>query len=115
MLISLVACVSIRSGNLTHPRKPPSFLLQIGSPFNLRQHFNLHALLQQEDRVGSLQTLRDDLLNFRESFEIFGHYDSFEESFFARDPDCRSVPSITTFDLYVSTVLPLDHKQIRSV
>ena len=63
--------------------------------------------------MSSLQILRDELLNFRETFEIFGHFDSFEESFFARDPDCRNVPSITTFDLYVSTVLPLDHKGIR--
>jgi tetratricopeptide (TPR) repeat protein len=85
---------------------------QIGSPYNLRQHFNLHALLQQEEHVATLQTLRDELLNFRDTFEIFGHYDSFEESFFARDPDCRNLPSITTFDLYISTVLPIDHKDI---
>ena len=63
--------------------------------------------------VNTLHTLKDELLNFRDSFDLFAQYDSFEESFYARDPDCRNVPSITTFDLYVSTVLPLSHKSIR--
>ena len=65
--------------------------------------------------MASLHTLRDELLNFRDTFEIFGHFNSFEDSFYARDPDCKSMPSITTFDLYVSTVMPLDNKNIRFV
>ena len=88
---------------------------QIGSPFNLRQPYNLLALLQQEERVTSLEILREELLNFRDQFDGFGDFDSFEESFFALDPECRNVQSITTFDLYISTVLPLEHKQIRCV
>ena len=45
----------------------------------------------------------------------FGNFESFEESFYALDPECRDVPSIFTYDMYISTVIPLDTKQIRYV
>ena len=91
----------------------PPTALQVGSPFNLKQPFNLLAFLHQEERVSSLEVLREELLDFRNEFEEYGNYDSFEDSFYALDQECRLVQSLTSFDVYISTVLPLEHKKIR--
>lgn len=72
------------------------------------------ALIQQEERVSVLKELREELIDYKNEFESYSNYESFDESFRALDPDCQNIQLISSYDLYVSTVLPLEHKGIRS-
>ena len=87
--------------------------MQVASPFNLRQPFDLMALIQQEERVSVIKELREQLIDYKNEFEGYSAYESFDDSFRALDPDCQNVQMISSYDLYVSTVLPLEHKGIR--
>ena len=51
--------------------------LQTATPFNLRQPFNLHAFLQQEDRVSLLRSLRKDLLQYKAQYQDIVDEESF--------------------------------------
>ena len=85
----------------------------MASPFNLRQPFNLLAFMQQEERVSILKELKEELIEYRNEFESYSSYDSFDASFRAQDPECQNVKLLSSYDLYISTVLPLEHKGIR--
>ena len=87
--------------------------LQVASPFNLRQPFDLMAFIQQEERVSILKELKEELIDYKNEFESFSEFESFDESYRALDPECRNVRLISSYDLYVSTVLPLKHKGIK--
>ena len=71
------------------------------------------ALIQQEERVLVIKELREQLIDYKNKFESYSDYESFDESFRALEPDCQSVQMISSFDLYISTVLPLEHKGVR--
>lgn len=71
------------------------------------------AFIQQEERVSILEELKDELIDYRQEFEAYSEFDSFDESYRAQDPECRDVKLISSYDLYVSTVLPLKHKGIE--
>ncbi len=90
-------------------------VVQAASPFNLRQPFDLMAFMKQEERVSILKELKDELIEYKNEFELLKEFDSFDESFFASEPKCREVKFITSQDLSISTVLPLEHKGIRCV
>ncbi len=69
--------------------------------------------MQQEERVSILKELKDELIDYKNEFDAFDSYESFDASFRAQDPECRHVQRLTSFDLYISTVLPLEHKGVR--
>ena len=71
------------------------------------------ALIQQEERVSTLKELKEELIDYKHEFEVFSGFESFDESFRALDPECREVKLISSYDLYISTVLPLKHKGIE--
>lgn len=71
------------------------------------------AFIQQEERVSILKDLKDELIDYKHEFELYSEFDSFDESYRAQDPECRDVKLISSYDLYVSTVLPLKHKGIE--
>ena len=89
------------------------FPCQVASPFNLRQPFDLMAFIQQEKHVSILKELKEELVDYKNEFESLSEYDSFDESYRAGDPECRKVSVISSYDLYISTVLPLKHKGIK--
>ena len=71
------------------------------------------ALIQQEERVSVLKELKEELIDYKNEFEVFSGFESFDESFRALDPECREVKLLSSYDLYISTVLPLKHKGIE--
>lgn len=90
-------------------------IIQAASPFNLRQPFDLMAFMKQEERVTILKELKDELIEYKNEFELLKEFDSFDESFIASEPKCREVKFITSQDLSISTVLPLEHNGIRYI
>lgn len=71
--------------------------------------------MQQEERVSVLRELKDELLEYRNEFEGYSTYENFDASFRMQDPECKNVKLLSAFDLYISTVLPLEHKEIRYI
>lgn len=69
--------------------------------------------MKQEERLSILKELKDELIEYKNEFELLREYDSFDDSFVANEPDCKEVKLITSQDLSISTVLPLEHKGIR--
>lgn len=69
--------------------------------------------MQQEERVSVLRELKDELLEYRNEFEGYSTYENFDASFRMQDPECKNVKLLSAYDLYISTVLPLEHKEIR--
>ncbi|KAK2174533.1 hypothetical protein NP493_797g01042 [Ridgeia piscesae] len=87
---------------------------QLDSVFNLQRPYDLVALLKQEDRARMLENLKQELLAKKE--QIDGSEDkntALEQHFYRTDPDCLTarIP-LPEFDLYISTVLPLENKGI---
>ena len=85
----------------------------MASPFNLRQPFDLMAFIQQEERVSLLKDLKEELIEYKNEFESYSGFETFDESFRAKDYDCKNVKLISAYDLYITTLLPLEHKGIR--
>lgn len=71
--------------------------------------------MQQEERVSILRELKDELLEYRNEFEGYSSFENFDASFRMQDPECRNVKLLPAYDLYISTVLPLEHKKIRYI
>ena len=69
--------------------------------------------MKQEERVSILKELKDELIEYKNEFELLKEFDTFDESFLANEPKCKDVKLISSYDLYISTVLPLEHKGIR--
>ena len=69
--------------------------------------------MKQEEHVSILKELKDELIEYKNEFEMLKEFESFDESFLASEPKCRDVKFISSQDLYTSTVLPLEHKGIR--
>ena len=71
------------------------------------------ALIQQERRVSLLKDLKEELIDYKQEFEFYSGFETFDESYRASDPECRNVKFISSYDLTISTVLPLKHKGIE--
>ena len=71
--------------------------------------------MKQEERVSILKELKDELIEYKNEFELLKEFDTFDESFLANEPKCKDVKLISSYDLYISTVLPLEHRGIRYI
>lgn len=71
------------------------------------------AFMKQEERVSILKELKEELIEYKNEFEMLKEFNSFDDSFLASEPRCKNVKLISSYDLHISTVLPLEHKGIR--
>ncbi len=60
-----------------------------------------------------LKELKEELIDYKQEFEFYSEFDTFDESYRASDPECRKIKFISSYDLTISTVLPLKHKNIE--
>jgi tetratricopeptide (TPR) repeat protein len=88
---------------------------QVDSLFNLRRPYDLVALLKQEERAVMLENLKQELLTRKEEIDKNEDKDTgLEQRFYKTDLDCIAAGKpLPEFDLYISTVLPLENKGIR--
>ncbi|XP_025087686.1 tetratricopeptide repeat protein 17-like isoform X2 [Pomacea canaliculata] len=90
---------------------------QADSVFNLRRPYDLVAFMRQEERAYMLGNLKKELLSRKSEIDRHEDRDSaagLEQKFYQTDPDCiEAGKPLPEFDLYISTVLPLENKGIR--
>ncbi|KAL8577739.1 hypothetical protein ACOMHN_065556 [Nucella lapillus] len=89
---------------------------QMDSVFNLRRPYDLVAFMRQEERAHMLGSLKKELLSRKSEIDRHEDKDSagLEQKFYQSDPDCiEAGKPLPEFDLYISTVLPLENKGIR--
>ncbi|XP_012940375.1 tetratricopeptide repeat protein 17 [Aplysia californica] len=88
---------------------------QADSVFNLRRPYDLVAFVNQEDRASMLNGLKKELLNRKDEIDKNEDRDTgLEQKFYKTNPDCiEAGKPLPEFDLYISTVLPLENKGIR--
>ncbi|KAK6190158.1 hypothetical protein SNE40_002084 [Patella caerulea] len=89
---------------------------QADSVFNLRRPYDLVAFMKQEDRATVLNHLKKELLNRKGEIDKSEERDTagLEQKFYKTDFDCMQAEKpLPEFDLYISTVLPLENKGIR--
>ena len=60
-----------------------------------------------------LRDLKDELIGHKEELEGWGSLEEFGASFKLGDPVCRKTTPLSSLDLFVSTVLPLEHKGVQ--
>ncbi|BFZ05335.1 hypothetical protein BsWGS_08373 [Bradybaena similaris] len=88
---------------------------QADSVYNLRRPYDLVAFMRQEDRAAMLNTLKKELLTRKDEIDKNEDRDTgLEQKFYRTNPDCiEAGKPLPEFDLYISTVLPLENKGIR--
>ncbi|XP_070200043.1 tetratricopeptide repeat protein 17-like isoform X3 [Littorina saxatilis] len=89
---------------------------QMDSVFNLRRPYDLVAFMRQEERAHKLGNLKKELLSRKSEIDRHEDRDSagLEQKFYQTDIDCiEAGKPLPEFDLYISTVLPLENKGIR--
>ncbi|XP_048779550.1 tetratricopeptide repeat protein 17-like isoform X2 [Ostrea edulis] len=88
---------------------------QLDTVFNMKRPYDLVAFMRQEERSGMLDKLKDELLSRKDEIDKNEDRDTgLEQRFYKTDPDClMAVKPLPEFDLYISTVLPLENKGIR--
>ncbi|XP_059157800.1 tetratricopeptide repeat protein 17-like isoform X2 [Physella acuta] len=88
---------------------------QADSVYNLRRPYDLVAFMKQEDRATMLNTLKKELLSRKDEIDKNEDRDTgLEQKFYKTNPDCiEAGKPLPEFDLYISTVLPLENKGIR--
>ncbi|KAK7486422.1 hypothetical protein BaRGS_00022346, partial [Batillaria attramentaria] len=89
---------------------------QMDSVFNLKRPYDLVAFMRQEERAHMLGNLKKELLSRKSEIDRHEDRDSagLEQRFYQSDPDCiEAGKPLPEFDLYISTVLPLENKGIR--
>ncbi|KAK3742147.1 hypothetical protein RRG08_008548, partial [Elysia crispata] len=88
---------------------------QTDSVYNLRRPYDLVAFMKQEQRASMLNDLKKELLNRKDEIDRNEDRDSgLEQKFYKTNPDCiEAGKPLPEFDLYISTVLPLENKGIR--
>ncbi|KAK2153227.1 hypothetical protein LSH36_304g09030 [Paralvinella palmiformis] len=96
-------------------RRKTKIALPIDSVFNLQRPYDLVAMLKQEHRAQILEDLRQELLIKKERIDKSEDRDTgLEQRFYRTDPDCIAAGKrLPEFDLYISTVLPLENKGVR--
>ncbi|XP_014664880.1 PREDICTED: tetratricopeptide repeat protein 17-like [Priapulus caudatus] len=85
---------------------------QAESDFDLQRPYDLMGFIRQEQRVELVESLRLDLVNQKNMIDATEDKETdLEAKFYARDLDCLLAGKpLTEFDLYMSTVLPLEKK-----
>ncbi|XP_041366225.1 tetratricopeptide repeat protein 17-like isoform X2 [Gigantopelta aegis] len=83
--------------------------------FNMQRPYDLVAFMKQEDRAVMLNNLKKELLNRKDEIDKNEDRDTgLEQRFYKTDLDCiEAGKPLPEFDLYISTVLPLENKRIR--
>uniref|UniRef100_A0A0B7BGE5 Tetratricopeptide repeat protein 17 n=1 Tax=Arion vulgaris TaxID=1028688 RepID=A0A0B7BGE5_9EUPU len=89
---------------------------QADSVYNLRRPYDLVAFMKQEDRASMLNILKKELLTRKDEIDKNEDRDTgLEQKFYRTNPDCiEAGKPLPEFDLYISTVLPLENKGIRA-
>ncbi|XP_037277301.2 tetratricopeptide repeat protein 17 [Rhipicephalus microplus] len=85
---------------------------QIDSVFSLRRPYDLLGLLAQEERAVQVEEFKQQLLQRKQEIDWCEDQASdVEQRLYSTDKDCLLAGQpLTDFDLYVSTVVPFDHK-----
>uniref|UniRef100_V5IBL4 Uncharacterized protein n=1 Tax=Ixodes ricinus TaxID=34613 RepID=V5IBL4_IXORI len=85
---------------------------QMDSVFSLRRPYDLLALLAQEERAVQVEEFKQQLLRRKQEIDRCEDQASdVEQRLYSTDKDCiLAAQPLTDFDLYVSTVVPFDHK-----
>ncbi|OWF35392.1 tetratricopeptide repeat protein 17-like isoform X2 [Mizuhopecten yessoensis] len=88
---------------------------QADTVFNLRRPYDLVAFMKQDDRTEMLEGLKEELLTRKDEIDKNEDRDTgLEQRFYKTDADClKAGKPLPEFDLYISTVLPLENKGIR--
>ncbi|XP_060074042.1 tetratricopeptide repeat protein 17-like isoform X2 [Ylistrum balloti] len=88
---------------------------QADTVFNLRRPYDLVAFMKQDERTEMLEGLKAELLTRKDEIDRNEDRDTgLEQRFYKTDPDClKAGKPLPEFDLYISTVLPLENKGIR--
>lgn len=87
-------------------------VFQMDSVFSLRRPYDLLALLAQEERAVQVEEFKQQLLRRKQEIDRCEDQASdVEQRLYSTDKDCiLAAQPLTDFDLYVSTVVPFDHK-----
>ncbi|CAE1321266.1 Tetratricopeptide repeat protein 17 [Acanthosepion pharaonis] len=88
---------------------------QADTVFNMRRPYDLVAFMKQEERAVMLDNLKKELLSRKDEIDKSEDRDTdLEQRFYRSEPDCIAAGKpLPEFDLYISTVLPLENKGIR--
>ncbi|XP_033752791.1 tetratricopeptide repeat protein 17-like [Pecten maximus] len=88
---------------------------QADTVFNLRRPYDLVAFMRQDERTEMLEGLKAELLTRKDEIDRNEDRDTgLEQRFYKTDADClKAGKPLPEFDLYISTVLPLENKGIR--
>ncbi|XP_078670324.1 tetratricopeptide repeat protein 17-like isoform X5 [Branchiostoma floridae x Branchiostoma belcheri] len=88
---------------------------QFESPLNIKRTDDLVMFMRQAERTEQIAQMQKDLLAQKIHIEETEDKETnLEQTFYKTDPDCRAAKrQLTDFDLYISTVLPLENKGIR--
>eukprot|EP00106_Octopus_bimaculoides_P009784 XP_014777226.1 PREDICTED: tetratricopeptide repeat protein 17-like [Octopus bimaculoides] len=88
---------------------------KVDTVFNMRRPYDLVAFMKQEERAVMLDNLKKELLSRKDEIDKSEDRDTdLEQRFYRSEPDCIAVGKpLPEFDLYISTVLPLENKGIR--
>ncbi|CAG2228362.1 unnamed protein product [Mytilus edulis] len=116
ILLAVVRCLHLSDGSshwvVTENGRVQA---QLDTVFNLRRPYDLVAFMKQEDRGGTILQLKRELLQRKEEIDKNEDRDTgLEQRFYKTDIDCVAAGKpLPEFDLYISTVLPLENKGIR--
>ncbi|KAK3103819.1 hypothetical protein FSP39_022148 [Pinctada imbricata] len=88
---------------------------QLDTVYSMRRPYDLVAFMRQEERAHMLHDLKEELLSRKDEIDKNEDRDTgLEQKFYKTDPDClKAGKPLPEFDLYISTVLPLENKGIR--
>ncbi|XP_046360680.2 tetratricopeptide repeat protein 17-like isoform X1 [Haliotis rufescens] len=88
---------------------------QADSVFNLRRPYDLVEFMKQEERATTINILKKELQIRKHEIDKNEDRDTgLEQRFYKTDPNCvEAGKPLPEFDLYISTVLPLENKGIR--
>ena len=81
----------------------------------MRRPYDLVAILKQEERSRVVENLKTELITRKEVIDTNEDRDvGLEQRFYRTDADCQAAgKALPEFDLYISTVQPLENKGIR--
>ncbi|XP_064634712.1 tetratricopeptide repeat protein 17-like isoform X2 [Lineus longissimus] len=88
---------------------------QLDSVLSMRRPYDLVALIKQEERAQVVEGLKHELITRKEVIDSNEDRDvGLEQRFYRSDIDCQAAgKALPEFDLYISTVQPLENKGIR--
>nr|CAB3267326.1 tetratricopeptide repeat protein 17-like [Phallusia mammillata] len=88
---------------------------QLESPFAMKKPEDLVTFMRQETKHEYLKKMKEKLLQEQEDIDSNEDKDTdLESRHYRRDKDCRSAGKrLPDFDMFVTSVLPLDHKDVE--